>query len=247
MADRNADIRISAVGVVGARAMAARWAGTPGPIPASGSRNSVQPQRSVIPLERKDDQRKLRDALSAGLLVPLREDPDAQVRHDTLIAIGNLERPARPDDPVRDEFVAVLIERYRQDADPRIQAEVVKGLRLTPNDSAAIRAVLCDALVNPAALVRHEATSILTTQGRGARPLKLSLEDARPTILASIKHPDGSVRIAAVQALRAFGAAAADYVTVLQQLMNADPDSQVRLSAELAIEAIKRDVREEQY
>ena len=125
----------------------------------------------------------------------------------------------------------MLIERYRQDADPRIRAEVVKAFRLTPNDSAAIRAVLRDALVDPAESVRHEATSILTAQGRGARP-KLSFEDARPTILASIKHPDGWVRVAAVRALNAFGAAAADYVTVLQQLMNTDPDPQVRASAE---------------
>jgi hypothetical protein len=247
MADRLADVRMSAMGVVGARAMASRWAGTPGPGFGPGPRNSAQAERVVIPLEWKEDQQKLRDALSEGLLALLREDPNAQVRHDTLIAIGNLERPARPDDPIRDEFVAVLIERYRQDADPRIRTEVVKAFRLTPNDSAAIRAVLCDALVDPAASVRHEATSILTTQERGARPLKLSLEDARPTILASIKHPDGSVRVAAVQALNAFGAAAADYVAMLQQLMNADPDSQVRLSAELAIEAIERDVRLKRY
>jgi HEAT repeat protein len=163
--------------------------------------------------------------------------PDPKVRHYTLIAVGNLERPARANDLIRDEFVAVLIERYRQDADPLIRTEVIKAFRLTPNDSAAIRAVLRDALVDSAGSVRHEATSILTTQGRGARPPKLSFEDARPTILASIKHPDGSVRVAAVQALRAFGAAAADSVTVLQQLKNTDPDSQVRTSAELAIEA----------
>jgi hypothetical protein len=86
---------------------------------------------------------------------------------------------------LRDEFVAVLIEGYRQDADPRIRAEVVKAFRLTPNDSAAIRAVLRDALVDPAESVRHEATSILTAQGRGARP-KLSFEDARLALLASI-------------------------------------------------------------
>jgi len=242
MRDPLADVRVSAMAAVGGRAMASRWAGTPGPGSGPGPRNSVQPERGVIPLEWKDDQRKLRDALSDDLLALLRGDPDPRVRHDGLIGIGNLERPARTDDLIRDEFVAVLIERYRQDADPRIRAEVVKAFRLTPNDSAAIRAVLRDALVDPAESVRHEATSILTAQGRGARP-KLSFEDARPTILASITHPDGWVRVAAVRALNAFGAAAADYVTVLQQLMNTDSDAQVRASAKLAIEAIERDSR----
>jgi hypothetical protein len=243
MRDRLAEVRVSAMAAVAGRAMAARWAGTPGPGVGPGPRNSVQPERRVIPLEWKDDQQKLRDALSDGLLALLRGDPDPTVRHDTLIAIGNLERPARADDLIRDQFVAVLIERYRQDADPRIRAEVVKTFRLTPNDSAAIRAVLRDALIDPAASVRREATSILAAQGREARPPKLSFEDARSTILASIKHPDGSVRVAAVQALAAFGAAAAEAVTVLQQLKSTDPDSEVRTWAQLAIEAIERDVR----
>jgi HEAT repeat protein len=233
MRDPLADVRLSAMAAVGGRAMASRWAGTPGPRSGPGPRNSVQPERGVIPLEWKDDQQKLRDALSEGLLALLRRDPDPTVRHDTLIAIGYLEWPAGTDDLIRDEFVAVLIERYRQDADPRVRAEVVKAFRLTPNDSAAIRAVLRDALVDPAESVRHGATSILTAQGLGARP-KLSFEDARPTILTSIKHPDGSVRVAAVRALNAFGAAAADYVPVLRQLINTDPDPQVRTSAELA-------------
>jgi HEAT repeat protein len=247
IADRLAEVRMSAVGVVGARAMASRWAGTTGPGFGPGPGNSLQPERGVIPLEWKEDQHKLRDALSEALLALLREDPNAEVRHNTLIAIGNLERPARPDDLIRDEFVAVLVERYRQDADPRVRAEVVKGFRLTPNDSPAIRAVLRDALVDPAASVRHEAISVLTTPGRGARPPKLSLEDARPKILASINDPDGWVRVTAIQALRAFGAAAAGDVTMLQQLMHADPDSQVRLAAELAIDAIQRDVLLKRY
>jgi len=242
MRDPLADVRLSAMAAVGGRAMASRWAGTPGPPSGPGPRNSVQPERGVIPLEWKDDQQKLRDALSEGLLALLRRDPDPTVRHDTLIAIGSLEWPATTDDLIRDEFVAVLIERYRQEGDPRIRAEVVKAFRLTPNDSAAIRAVLRDALVDPAESVRHEATSILTAQGLGAR-LKLSFDDARPTILTSIKHPDGPVRVAAVRALNAFGAAAAEYVPVLRQLMNTDPDPQVRTSAELAIAAIERDSR----
>jgi hypothetical protein len=246
MRDGLADVRVSAMAAVGGRAMASRWAGTPGPGLGPGPRNSAPPERGVIPLEWKDDQRKLRDALSEGLLALLRVDPDPKVRHYTLIAIGNLERPARTDDPVRDEFVAVLIERYRQDADSRVRAEVVKAFRLTPNDSAAIRAVLRDALVDPSESVRHEATSILTAQGRGARP-KLSFEDARPKILASIKHPDGWVRVAAVRALMAFGAAAADSLTALRQLINTDPDAEVRASAELAIESIERDLRLKRY
>jgi hypothetical protein len=74
MADRLADVRMSAMGVVGARAMASRWAGTPGPGSGPGPRNSVPPERGVIPLEWKDDQQKLRDALSEGLLALLRRD-----------------------------------------------------------------------------------------------------------------------------------------------------------------------------
>jgi len=131
MRDRLAEVRVSAMAAVAGRAMASGWAGTAGPGSGSGSRNSVQPERCVIPLEWKDDQRKLRDGLSEGLLALLRGDPDPKVREYTLVAIGNLERPARPNDPIREEFVAVLIERYRQDADPRIRAEVVKTFRLT--------------------------------------------------------------------------------------------------------------------
>jgi HEAT repeat protein len=193
-------------------------------------------------LEWKDDQRKLRDALSEGLLGLLRGDPDSRVRYYTLMALGNLERPVRAEDPIRDEFVAVLIERYRHDADDRIRAEVVKALRLSPNDSPAIRAVLGDALVDPAESVRHEATSVVTAQGRGARA-RLSFEDVRPTILASTRHPDVAVRVAAVRTLMLFGAAAAADLSRLRELVDADPDPQVRSSAALAIDAIQRDLR----
>jgi len=244
MADRLAAVRLSAMAAVAGRAMASRWAGTPGPAFGPRPANSVPPERSVIPLEWKNDPQRLRDALSEDLLTLLREDPDAKVRHYTLLALGNIERPARANDFVRDEFVAVLIERYRHDPEPRIRAEVVKAFRLTPNDSAAIRAVLSDALLDPAASVRHEATSLLTSQGRGARPTKLSFDDARPTILAALKHPDRWVRVDAVQALKAFGEAAADSLAVLQQLQTTDPDAEVRTWAELAIEAIKRELRE---
>ena len=59
MRDPLADVRVSAMAAVGGRAMASRWAGTPGPGSGPGPRNSVQPERGVIPLEWKDDQRKL--------------------------------------------------------------------------------------------------------------------------------------------------------------------------------------------
>lgn len=172
----------------------------------------------------------------------LRNDPHPGVRHDALIALGNLERPSRSDDMFDDRFVTMLVDLYRTDRDSRIRTEVVKTCRLIPNNSAAIRGVLQDALVDLDGSVRAEALGAITPQVVGGQP-KLSFEAARMTVVAALKDPNPGVRLGGVRALNVFGAPAREYLPILERIRDSDPDALVRSSAQLAIEAIRRSIR----
>jgi hypothetical protein len=192
----------------------------------------------VIPLDRKNDQQALREALEEDCLALLKNDPDDRVRYEALLAVGNFERPLRSEDPISDRLVALFVESYRHDPSPRIRAEVVKTFRLIPNTSADIRGVLRDALVDPHESIRHEGQAAVRSQALGGP--KLPFDEARRTIDAALQSRDAVVRVGAVQALNLFETAAAGYVSTLGRLSTMDPDPQVRASARLAIEAIER-------
>jgi hypothetical protein len=212
----------------------ASWAGTPGPVvgPGPGPR---KPQ-SDIPVDWKGDQQKLRTALYDDCVELLQRDQNRDVRFYALLAVGNLNRPANPDEPFADDFIALLVNRYRQEDDARIRAEIVKSFSLMPNNSDSIRAVLRDGLVDRQQAVRTTALTALTAGGRS----KLSFDEARPILEASLKADDAAVRLGAVQALNVFGASSAAHIPVLERMRETDSDFQVRTSAQLAIEAIRR-------
>jgi hypothetical protein len=240
--DGSADVRRAALAAVTGRSMAAWWAGTRGPeVGPAPAGAPPPPPRAIIPSEWRDDQRTLRDALYDDCVVLLRTD--AAVRHDALLAVGNLERPVRPDDPMSDRFVQLLLDLYRNDRDARIRAEVVKTFGMIANNSEAIRAVLKDALVDPTEAIRREGLNAITPQAVGGTP-KLSFEDARPTLLAALRDADAGVRLGAVRALNVFGAPARGDIPLLERIRDTDPDAQVRASARLAIEAIRRAIRD---
>lgn len=128
--DRSADVRVSALAAVAGRAVASRWAGTSRP-PIGPNLSGTSPaEPRLIPNEWTGDQERLREALHEDCLRRLRSDHDRTVRHYALLALGNLEMPLRPSDPVRTAFVEVLVGLYRNDHGPGIRAEVVKALRL---------------------------------------------------------------------------------------------------------------------
>jgi hypothetical protein len=242
--DGSADVRLAALSAVMGRAMAARWAGTAGPGVGPGpSGMPTPPPPAIIPAEWRDDQRKLRDALYDDCVALLRHDADATVRRGALLAIGNLERPPRPDDPLNDQFVQLLLDVYRTDRDSRIRVEIVKALRLIPNNSTAIRGLLRDALVDRDETIRREGLNAITPQVTGGTP-KLPFEEAREALTAAVRNADAGVRLGAVRALNVFGAPAREYVRMLERIRDTDPDAQVRASARLAIEAIRRGVRD---
>jgi hypothetical protein len=241
--DRSADVRVSALAAVTGRAVASRWAGTSGPAMGPNRSGTPSPQRATIPSEWANDQRRLRESVYADCLRVLRSDSDRRARHYALLALGNLELPIRASDPVRQEFVELLVGLYRSDADSAIRSEVVKTFRLIPNTSPDIRDVLRDALLNPDPAIRHEGLAAITPQVVGGSP-KLSFEDARPALLDALRDPRSGVRVGAVQALNVFGAAARVYIPMLEQIRQSDPDEAVRESARLAIEAIRRAIQE---
>lgn len=55
---------------------------------------------------------------------------------------------------------------------------------------------------------------------------------------------DAGVRLGAVRALNVFGAPARGDIPLLERIRDTDPDAQVRASAPLAIEAIRRAIRD---
>jgi hypothetical protein len=235
MHDPTPEVRIAALSAVAARAMAARWAGTSGPVP-SAQQNPSSGQSATIPSDRRDDQRKLRETLFGDCLQLARTDRDEKVRESALLALGNLERPLSPTEPWREQFIEQLVELFRRDSDPRIRGEIVKSFRLSTNDSGAVRAVLRDALLDRYASVRNEALASITPSGRRS---KLSFGDARVALGHALESPDPDLRIAAIQALRAFGPAASEFIPVLQRLRQNDRDAGVRSFAELSLDAIR--------
>lgn len=238
--DPSADVRMSALGAVMGRAMAARWAGTSGP--GMWPSPTRRPEPPIIPAEWKGDQQVLRDALEDDCLALLKSDSDDRVRYQALLAVGNLERPTQPDDPLPERLVALFVGLYRHDLSARIRAEVVKTFRHVPNNTPEMRAVLRDALVDTNATIRHEGLTGITPQAT-AVSRRLSFDEARDTIVTALKHADPGIRLGAVQALNVFGAPAAPYIQTLERLSAIDPDAQVRASARLAIEAIQRVLR----
>lgn len=220
MQDTSADVRIAALAAVMGRATTSGGAGSAG-----------------------GDRALLRENLPPECLRLLWSDSDARVRHYALLAIGNMERPARADEPFPDSFVTLLLDLYRRGQDARIRAEVLKTFRLIPNTSEAIRVAMRDGLVDSSEIVREEALKGVSPQVVGGVS-KVSFEDARQTITEALGATDSDVRVAAVRALNVFGAPAAPLVVVLESLRRSDPDPRVRRSAQLAIEAIGRAVRE---
>jgi HEAT repeat protein len=188
--------------------------------------------------EWKDDRRKLIDALYDDVVAILKTDVDPRVRHEALLAVGNLQLIVEgPDLPP--DVINLLIDRFREDPDPSIRSEVVKSLRLITSDSPDLRAVLRDALLDPQDSVRLGAQSAI--QPHATPHIKLTFAEARGAIETALTSADADRRRAAVQALNNFGRAAREYLPRLQVLAANDPDSRVRESATLAIAAIHRD------
>jgi HEAT repeat protein len=237
--DPSEDVRVAALAAVAGRVMASRWAGTAGP--GLGPASPVAPtgERRTIPVEWRDDQQKLREAVYDDCVSLLRSDQNRAVRHQALLALGSLEWPLGHTDAYGDAFVQLLLDVFRNDPDARIRAEVVKTFRLIPNESDPVRLVLRDALVDPEDVVRYEGLNAITPQVVGGRP-KLLFDDARATVLRALEDDRPGVRLGAVRALNVFGAPAREYVPLLERMQQVDPDAQVRQSATLAIDAIRR-------
>jgi HEAT repeat protein len=250
--DPDVGVRSAALAAVSGRAMAARWAGTAGPLMGPTPSGQPAPPRPAIPSHWGGDQQALRAALDGDCRALLTGDPDDRVRHQALLAVFSLGMPAATDGLLSQPTIALLVDRYRHDSSARIRAEVVKTLRLVPSDTPDVGRVLVDALVDPDPSIRAEGLLAIVPRAAGTparpagpvrRPPELSFDEAREVVVASLAHVDAGVRLGAVQALNAFGAPAALYIDTLERLADLDPDPQVRASARLAIEAIKRAVR----
>lgn len=237
--DASADVREGALGVAIVRGMSAAWAGTSGPAMGPGPQPSPAPP--MIPPEWKGDDIRIRAALWDVFMSTLKNDADDRVRHQALLAIGNIQMMTQRDEALR-PLLPLLLDLYRHDRSDEIRAEVVKVFRLERNTTAEMRAVLRDALVDTNASVRHEAQGAITAQVLGAAT-KLPFDEARDTIVAALQHRDPGVRLGAVQALNIYGAPSAPHLAMLERLSSADPDAQVRTSSRLAIEAIQRALR----
>jgi HEAT repeat protein len=237
--DSSVRVRQAALGVVAARAAYAHVAGLTeiAGRPVVGMRGFTP-----IPAEWKGDREALGLALEDDCLALVKSDPDDRVRHDALLAVGNLWiGGAQMYAALPPRMVALLLDLYRQDASPGMRAEVVKTFRLFANDAPEMRAVLRDALVDPQQSVRHEAQSGIRSQSTSPAR-SLSFDEAREVLVAALAHQDPQVRLGAVQALNIFGRPAASYIPTLERMGRLDADAQVRTSAGLAIEAIQRDM-----
>jgi HEAT repeat protein len=235
--DPAADVRESALGLATARAWASFLAERanvgghpppPSPVPA-------------IPVEWKGDEVRIRAELWDVFLSILKNDPNDAVRHQALLAIGNLEMLTRRHDSLA-SLESLLLDLYRQDQSDLVRSEVVKTFRLEPTTTAEMRAVLRDALVDRNKSVRHEAQEAISRQSLGAAT-KLPFDEARDTLVPALRHGDPQVRLGAVQALNIYGAPSAPLLATLKRMSTDDPDASVRTSSQLAIEAIQRALR----
>jgi HEAT repeat protein len=190
-------------------------------------------QHAVVPVEWRGDQSRLNEAFGDEVSHLLRTDPDGRVRHGALVALGNLLRPEGAGALAPGGLVDLVIEIYQRDSDAGVRTECVKTLRLIPNDSPTIRHVLRDALVDPSAVLQHEAQSAIT--GPHA---KLTFAEVEPALKEALRSSTTSVRVGAVRALNMFGGSSASYLAVLQDMERNDIAPEVRTAARLAIKSI---------
>jgi hypothetical protein len=238
--DTAVEVRTAALAAIAGRAFVSRSAGTTraiGPAPDGGP----PPTSPRIPAEWRGDQARLNEALASACVALLREDGNAKVRHAALMALGNVQRPERPDEPFASAFVDLIADVYRRDPDPAVRAEVVKTVRLMANNTVATREILRDGLVDPSDGVQHEALAAITPQAM-AGASKLSFDDAEPALAVAVRSQSPVVRIGAIRALNVFGKASAPYLPALERMEREDGDSAVREAARLAIAAINRDM-----
>jgi hypothetical protein len=239
--DTAVEVRTAALAAIAGRALVSRSAGTTGAAFGPAPDGRPPPASSGIPAEWRGDQARLNEALASACVARLREDGNAKVRHAALMALGNVQRPERPDEPFASAFVDLIAAVYRRDPDPAVRAEVVKTVRLMANNTVATREILRDGLVDPSDGVQHEALAAITPQAM-AGTSKLSFDDAEPALAVAVRSQSPVVRIGAIRALNVFGKASAPYLPALERMEREDGDSAVREAARLAIAAINRDM-----
>ncbi len=214
------------------------------PVPQNAAPSPKPPQHPSPPpagplFDWGGDREPLRTELRDLLASVLTKDGDERLRYHALLALGDIQMSPRSDWMA--PLLPALVDLYRHDRSDRIRAEVVKTFRLEQGTARRIemRDVIRDALIDLSPPVRREARSAISAQRLGG-PVKVSFAEARGTIVPALQHEDARMRLAAVQALDAFGASSAAHLPVLGRLSRSDPDGDVRAAARLAAQAIQR-------
>jgi HEAT repeat protein len=192
--------------------------------------------RFVADLDTRTRWREDRPALKGlqPLLMAALRDPIADVRHAAVLAIGNLEYDmdqtgSRP--TLGDDVLGALAAAYRNESNPRVRTEIIKGVALSANDSDVVAELLSQAFDDQQPGVRQFAA---VAAGRLKDPRWLD------KLLLQLRTDGKEVRLASAFALASYGSLAAGHLAELRSIRDAEADDAVRKAVGRVIGGLER-------
>jgi HEAT repeat protein len=145
--------------------------------------------------------------------------PEAEDRHDAVVALGRMGQQAKASIPA--------LMKALKDTDSKVRSAAARALGMMKNEARLATPTLMEALNDSEPNVRLNAVRSLSQIG--ADPA-----DVIPSLISILKDPNKEVRIAAMMSLAVFGRDAERAVGQILEAMK-DPDAGVRKGAQMAL------------
>jgi HEAT repeat protein len=193
---------------------------------AADAQTTVPALISVMREPFDSDQREMGDRLSVSYVGP------AQQAAQTLGRIA-------PGTPTASQAIAALTEVVRSGRPERRAAAADALGRFGPAAAAAVGPLIVMASESPTSTDSADnRPAAIRALGRIA-PGTASSKEAVATLTGAIKSHSAPIRVAAIEALRAFGPAAATAIPTLRSIRDNDADTKTKQAAAGALEALK--------
>ena len=172
--------------------------------------------------------------LNDQLIQVMRSDGEPRIRHSAVLALANLHMTVDSTAGViriPAGLADALASAYGSESSDRVRAEIVKTFALSETESPRSQEIVTRALADPASEVVQFAVMGI---GRMKPPTAL------PSVVDMLKHNEQRVRLAAAQAVAAYGAAARPYLPQLREALAAERDEITRKTLEGTIGLIQK-------
>jgi HEAT repeat protein len=170
--------------------------------------------------------------LNDQLVRVMMSDGEPRIRQSAILALGSLHGTVdSASSRIPSSLADALATAYGKESSDRVRTEIVKSFALTETESPRRGEILARALADPApGVVQFAVTGI----GRMRAPDGLRL------VVDMLRHSERGVRVAAAQAVAAYGAAAKPYLPQLREALAVERDEITRKTLESTIGLIEK-------